>query len=46
MDAVLKVFAVEGTTDEALVDTTGGAQERKGEDGKPKPRVEDLFRLS
>lgn len=45
-DAILEVFAVEGPTDEALVDTTGGAQERKGEDGKPKPPIKDLFGLS
>lgn len=42
VDGLLKVLAVEGASDQALVHTPGGAQESKGDDGKPEPPVEHL----
>jgi hypothetical protein len=37
------VLAVEGAADEALIDTTSGAEEGEGEHGKPESPVEDLL---
>jgi len=45
VEKVPEIGRVEGTTDQALINTTGSAHDTEGEDSKPESPVENLRRV-
>ena len=46
VDLALKVLGIECTRNQTFIDASGSSHQPEGNDGKPKPQVEDLFGLA